>query len=398
MRRPLKIHVAAPELWTSQCNEDWGYAYHLERWFRKLVLEHAPGLVAESAEDADFVYVAHCAMNVYLSWKQARFEQLRQRQLEGAAAVHDGRGPAQHGQGDVLHQRVLRELDASYLAGGVARAAQASAAARSCVARSPRCRLLFVNMAFGRDELPRFDAVAGREAVFVTTAGAEPRIPPASTEAVAPPRFQGRASVACSCRLHCKRRPSLGPLDVVVPFASAHNSTSGRTGHRGRRDLLALFIGSNTSCSRRELFERWANKAALLRHRLLVSAVPLDGRAFDQAVRRTAFCLVPDGHWPATQRLAVVVARGCVPVVISNRVELPFSDLIDWGQVALRLHEGQIRVLPEVLRAVTAHRLQAMQGHLRHLAEALDYHHPRFHSLLLASLAARRGPAPGAGA
>ena len=42
--RPLRIHVALPELRAPVCDADWGYAYHLERWFRKFLLEHAPGI------------------------------------------------------------------------------------------------------------------------------------------------------------------------------------------------------------------------------------------------------------------------------------------------------------------------------------------------------------------
>ena len=57
LRRPLKIYIAAPELWTALCKEDWGYAYHLERWFHKLLLEHASSVTTQSPEASGETFV-----------------------------------------------------------------------------------------------------------------------------------------------------------------------------------------------------------------------------------------------------------------------------------------------------------------------------------------------------
>ncbi|CAE8602849.1 unnamed protein product, partial [Polarella glacialis] len=376
----LRIYVAAPELWWDICDEDWGFAYHLERWFHRLLLEHLPAVVTASPDEADFVYIPHCAMNIYLSWKQARH-----RQASSPEAP-------EHGEGDQLHSAVLRDVDEKYLTAVVAPAAQQNAAARACVARTPRCRLLFVNMAFGRNELPSFTAAVGDAAVFVTTAGASPRLQGKAWRQASLQGTQWRAQ--CSCRSHCQPVLSLGPLDIVVPFNTGHNSTSGLTGLGGRRPLLAFFAGSNTSCSRDELVRRWSEEAALREHGVFVSGRSLKEPAFHRMARRSVFCLVPDGHWPATQRLASVVAKGCVPVVVSNRVELPWDDLVDWRQASLWLPESTIRELPEVLRRIGRQEIQSLQAHLPLLAEALDYHSTRFHLLLLASLAARRNTPP----
>ncbi|CAK0831019.1 unnamed protein product [Prorocentrum cordatum] len=295
-RRPLRVHVADLGLWGPVCDEDWGYAYHLERWFRAFLLRCVPSTAAAGPEEADYVYVPHCAMNVYLARKQRRY------QIMGAASA--SALPA-HGEGDRLHEQVVRELDSDYLAGEVLPAMRRHAGVSACLARAPRCRLLLVNMAFGRDEVPLFSNGLGPEAVVITTAGAE-RWGRWFGGRSAPPARRGRAG--CSCRAHCEPRLSLGPLDVVVPFATAHNSTSRRPGRGGRRDILALFVGSNTSCSRRELFDMWDNDDARLQG-LVVSPRPLPEAAFDRLARRAVFCLVPDGHWPATMRLPAVIAK-----------------------------------------------------------------------------------------
>ncbi|CAE7197599.1 unnamed protein product, partial [Symbiodinium microadriaticum] len=92
----LHIHVACPELWQEVCDQEWGYAYHLERWFHRLLLEHLPSVLTPDPELADFVYVPQCAMNLYLSWKQAAVQ----------AAARDGVWLPIHGDGDRLHGAV----------------------------------------------------------------------------------------------------------------------------------------------------------------------------------------------------------------------------------------------------------------------------------------------------
>eukprot|EP00931_Biecheleriopsis_adriatica_P072484 TRINITY_DN46797_c0_g1_i1.p1 TRINITY_DN46797_c0_g1~~TRINITY_DN46797_c0_g1_i1.p1 ORF type:complete len:145 (-),score=32.06 TRINITY_DN46797_c0_g1_i1:24-419(-) len=126
------------------------------------------------------------------------------------------------------------------------------------------------------------------------------------------------------------------------------------------------------------------------KHGVLIAAKSFEEPSFSRAARQAVFCLVPDGHWPSTQRLPSVISKGCVPVVVSNRLELPWNDLVNWDEASLWLWEEQIRELPQVLREVSPERVRRMQSHLPQLAEALDYHSTRFHVLLLASLAARR--------
>eukprot|EP00931_Biecheleriopsis_adriatica_P069805 TRINITY_DN43617_c0_g1_i1.p1 TRINITY_DN43617_c0_g1~~TRINITY_DN43617_c0_g1_i1.p1 ORF type:complete len:147 (-),score=16.68 TRINITY_DN43617_c0_g1_i1:52-492(-) len=113
--RPLRIHVATEELWADICQEDWGYAYHLERWFRSLVKE-SEALTTTSSRDADFVYVPHCAMNVYFNWKQSMYSVLVNAEGQDIRTQI----PPLHGTGDVFHAEVLEKLDADYFVDKVA--------------------------------------------------------------------------------------------------------------------------------------------------------------------------------------------------------------------------------------------------------------------------------------
>eukprot|EP00929_Paragymnodinium_shiwhaense_P104858 TRINITY_DN69640_c0_g1_i1.p1 TRINITY_DN69640_c0_g1~~TRINITY_DN69640_c0_g1_i1.p1 ORF type:complete len:284 (+),score=45.17 TRINITY_DN69640_c0_g1_i1:629-1480(+) len=267
----------------------------------------------------------------------------------------------------------------------VAEVALTSEEAVACRTRSPDCRLLFANMAFGRNEIPAFvqRLKPFGDVVFVSTAGATPRIGlPRAVQAAA-------SDASCSCPAHCRPVHALGRLDVVLPWSISHNSSgTAATSQRalgGKRPTLAYFIGSNTSCSRAELFARWANPQVHLQYGLFVSPTLVSSREFSSWSKRSKFCLVVDGHWPSTTRLADVIAHGCVPVVISNRVELPFDDLIDWSKVVLLLRESDLADLPQLLLTSVAS-LPELRRHLPDAAQALDYYHVRFQVLLLAAL------------
>eukprot|EP00927_Polykrikos_kofoidii_P079063 TRINITY_DN75853_c0_g1_i1.p1 TRINITY_DN75853_c0_g1~~TRINITY_DN75853_c0_g1_i1.p1 ORF type:complete len:395 (-),score=60.21 TRINITY_DN75853_c0_g1_i1:111-1295(-) len=375
VERPLRILIGASDAWTDTCRQDWGYNYHLERWFYSFLTEKAFSTRTYDPEEADYVYIPHCGMNVYLDWKQRRF-------LERLADTSDT-GGSWHTAAERMHARALKDVDASYLADTVATAALSSAAVRLCLSRLPSCRLLLVNMAFGRNELPRFSARMGTHAVFVSTAGAVPRIGA---------DFQPHSTETCACPLHCRPLRALGPHDIVVPYPISHNLSSGpaaalRAGKK--RHILGFFIGSNTSCSRHHLFTRWANEASFRDHKLLVSSKLVASDKFERLARRSQFCLVVDGHWPSTTRLVAVMVHGCIPVVVSNRVELPFADLVEWNRASVLVGEGEIDRLPDILKAKLPD-APYMRERVLELAQGLDYYHTRFHILLLASLARQR--------
>lgn len=48
------------------------------------------------------------------------------------------------------------------------------------------------------------------------------------------------------------------------------------------------------------------------------------------------FCLVPKGLGFWTHRLYEVVFSGCIPVILSDEVELPFGDFIDWPAMTIK--------------------------------------------------------------
>lgn len=60
------------------------------------------------------------------------------------------------------------------------------------------------------------------------------------------------------------------------------------------------------------------------------------GKATAQnGMRKSIFCLSPAGDTPSSARLFDAIVSGCIPVIISDELELPFEGIIDYRKMAL---------------------------------------------------------------
>ncbi|KAJ8451381.1 hypothetical protein Cgig2_017772 [Carnegiea gigantea] len=57
--------------------------------------------------------------------------------------------------------------------------------------------------------------------------------------------------------------------------------------------------------------------------------------AAQNGMRKSIFCLSPAGDTPSSARLFDAIVSGCVPVIISDELELPFEGIIDYRKMAL---------------------------------------------------------------
>ena len=54
---------------------------------------------------------------------------------------------------------------------------------------------------------------------------------------------------------------------------------------------------------------------------------------------RSLFCLSPAGDTPSSARLFDAIVSGCIPVIISDELELPFEGILDYRKVRVHLYE-----------------------------------------------------------
>ncbi|XP_064483993.1 exostosin-1-like [Ornithodoros turicata] len=78
-----------------------------------------------------------------------------------------------------------------------------------------------------------------------------------------------------------------------------------------------------------------------------------DRYEYGSLMENSTFCLVPRGRRLGSFRFLEALQAGCVPVVLANGWELPFSEVIDWSRAALRADERLLLQVPDVLRSLS---------------------------------------------
>ena len=157
--------------------------------------------------------------------------------------------------------------------------------------------------------------------------------------------------------------PTLRPSDLAVlralpPPRDAPDGTCGDTTR-----YLASFRGRPNHPVRAQLvaaFRRAATSKKQQHHRCLVEVVhssPADERRAEYLeVLNTSFALVPRGHSLWSYRMIEALAAGAVPVLVADRLPLPFDGRagVRWSDFALTHNEDRVHALPARLAAMVA--------------------------------------------
>lgn len=82
-------------------------------------------------------------------------------------------------------------------------------------------------------------------------------------------------------------------------------------------------------------------------------------------MRDSLFCLAPEGWHPWSPRPYYGILLGCVPVVLSDKQELAFEDVIPYGDLVVWVRPNDVLSLNAILRAIPVedilHRLQIIE-------------------------------------
>ncbi|CAA6658483.1 unnamed protein product [Spirodela intermedia] len=96
-----------------------------------------------------------------------------------------------------------------------------------------------------------------------------------------------------------------------------------------QRSKLAFFAGAMNSRVRQQLLVSWVNDSEIFVNR---GRLPTP---YSEALLSSKFCLHAKGFEVNTARIGDAVFYGCVPVVLADQYELPFSDILDWRRFAV---------------------------------------------------------------
>ncbi|KAK7329276.1 hypothetical protein VNO77_23431 [Canavalia gladiata] len=165
--------------------------------------------------------------------------------------------------------------------------------------------------------------------------------------------------------------------DVVVPYSHRIRTYQGDVGLDNRNTLL-FFMGARYRKEggkiRDLLFKILENeKDVIIKHGKQSTE---SRRAASQGMHTSKFCLHPAGDTPSACRLFDAIVSLCVPVVVSDSIELPFEDVIDYRKIAIFV-ESSLAVKPgylvSKLREITSDRILEYQKELKQVKRYFEY-------------------------
>jgi len=83
--------------------------------------------------------------------------------------------------------------------------------------------------------------------------------------------------------------------------------------------------------------------------------------AYVELLNSTIFAFVPRGDAEFSYRLLEVMSFGCIPIILSDGLVLPFDRSIPWYEFSLHLPQGRIGEIPKLLAQISPNRVAAMQ-------------------------------------
>lgn len=102
-------------------------------------------------------------------------------------------------------------------------------------------------------------------------------------------------------------------------------------------------------------------------------------RAAQNGMRKSIFCLNPAGDTPSSARLFDAIVSGCIPIIISDELELPFEGILDYRKMALFVSSGdavQPGWLLTFLKSISHAQIREMRMHLVKYSRHFLYSHP----------------------
>ncbi|KAG4932788.1 hypothetical protein GLYMA_17G100100v4 [Glycine max] len=98
-----------------------------------------------------------------------------------------------------------------------------------------------------------------------------------------------------------------------------------------------------------------------------------------QGMALSKFCLNVAGDTPSSNRLFDAIVSHCVPVIISDEIELPFEDVLDYSEFGLFVHASDaVRkgYLLNLLRSIKPEKWTQMWERLKDITQHFEYQYP----------------------
>lgn len=158
-----------------------------------------------------------------------------------------------------------------------------------------------------------------------------------------------------------------------------------------RANLESLPVGSETPMETQDKPRRWllffagswkdkkayADRRAIAdamagREREGIHVVEHDGGFYEKNFASSTFCIAPTGSgWG--RRVNMAMQWGCIPVIVQDNIEQPFSDILPYDQFSVRVPKADIPKIPDIVKAIAPEKLERMRQQLACAARTMQW-------------------------
>ncbi|KAF8098178.1 hypothetical protein N665_0272s0043 [Sinapis alba] len=108
-------------------------------------------------------------------------------------------------------------------------------------------------------------------------------------------------------------------------------------------------------------------------------ATPQNIKVSTEGMRSSKFCLHPAGDTPSSCRLFDAIVSHCIPVIISDKIELPFEDEIDYSEFSVFFSANEALepgFILNSLRQFPKEKWLKMWEHLKNVSHHFEFQYP----------------------
>lgn len=157
-------------------------------------------------------------------------------------------------------------------------------------------------------------------------------------------------------------------IDVPIPLTCGPHDGPGDY----LRTIPVSFVGSITHPIRHTMVRSLQGK-----HGIFINAaewkpeVPVDRiDLFKSVTQRSIFSLCPRGYGATSYRLYESMQLGAIPVYVSDKHLLPWSDVIDWSEFCVIVSPGDMQNITQMTLGISASKVRKMQDTLSKVWES----------------------------
>ncbi|GER33475.1 exostosin family protein [Striga asiatica] len=169
--------------------------------------------------------------------------------------------------------------------------------------------------------------------------------------------------------------------DLILPYVANVDLCDAKCSLESKRTTLLFFRGRLKRNAGGKIRAKLVTELSGAKDVIIEEGTAGEGgKAAAQAgMRKSIFCLSPAGDTPSSARLFDAIVSRCIPVIVSDELELPFEGILDYRKIAVFVSSSdalQPGWLLSYLRTISPAQIREKQQNLAKYSRHFLYSHP----------------------